>query len=907
MRKYTYSFITLLIIAIVIISQFENNKRQDYVDRMNHELAEIQAIQNKNSQIDDQEKALGQPDMAALQEYFQTMDPAEMRVPKERLIKAQKQMHVLLQEQSSKNIQNLEWENISSNMGGRTRSVMWDPNSSTGNKVWATAVTGGIWYNDDITNAVSPWHPVDDFMASLSVSNICYDPNNTNVFYAGTGEAPTAIITYRESSGRGVGILKSLDGGNSWSLLESTEDFAYITDIKVRDENGESVIYAGVASGKYMGEDHNSQPSDGLYRSTDGGVNWEQVLPNMTGLNIPNTPADIEFSADGRIFIGTMRNIDGNGGGTILYSDAGTTGSWTVNEEYKTAIEAGIGQYSLPGRVMIGPAPDNENTVYAIIGAGYENGFGYYRGNFVLISYNKGESWSELNLPGGDEQWASLSWHAFTIAVDPENEEHFYVGGLDEYHTLNEGSTYTHVSDWAAMYYGGGDQYIHADQHCIQFKPGSSDEIIFATDGGVFYTNNGSNSYPVFQERNRNYSSLMFYTCDIHPTALTNKYIGGLQDNGTLRYSGSPLDINDMFNGGDGAYCFYDKNNPSVTMASYYYNRYTIFEDGNWSGSVGDNETGTFISPADFDSDNNILYGNGIGFFGQGANKIFRATGIPNSPSSSLVSIGTNIDTWYTHVAYSPYSPSGKSTLFVGSNAGDLFKVEEAQSSSPNSTSIGSNDFPTAAISCVAIGGTEDTLLVTFSNYGVSSIWQTYNGGNSWTEVEGNLPDMPIRWAIYHPESSRMAIIATELGVWFCEDLGADDVFWQPAINGMANVRVDMLKIRPSDQKVLAATHGRGLFTTNFELAPLATDEKMVKSNLIIGPNPSNGEFFVELSDTKNITKTINITDTQGQIVFVKSYNEEKILLNLRNLSTGTYVLNIKTSNNNYSNLIIIQ
>jgi len=910
MKKINYTL--LLAITLIVFWGIQSNsidKRQEYESFINQDIhkATSHFISVENSTKTEEKKSPDQPEMAALQEYYQTMDPELKRVPQERLLKAYRQSKQMRQNKSAQSDHELEWENIPSTMGGRTRAILWDPNSASGNAVWAGAVTGGIWHNDDITNPSSTWTPINDFMATLSVSSLCYDPNSTNILYAGTGEAPTAIITYRESSGRGMGIWKSEDNGYSWNMLESTENFAYITDIKVRNENGQSVIYAGVASGIYMGENYNSQPSDGLYRSLDGGQSWEQVLPNITGLNTPYTPDDIEFGADGRIYVGTMRNINGEGGATILFSDLGTSGSWTVNEEYKNAIEAGIGQYSLPGRVMIGPAPSDENIVYAIIGAGYNSGFGYYRGNFVLKSTDKGVSWTNLNLPGGDESWASLSWHAFTIAVDPNNSDHFYVGGLDEYHSLNSGVSYSHVSDWSLMYYGGGTQYIHADQHNIQFKPGSSDEIVFATDGGVFYTNNGTNNQPIFQERNNHYSTLMFYTCDIKPSGFTEEYLGGLQDNGTLLYQGSPLDINDMILGGDGAYCFYDKNDGTVTMASYYYNRYYIYQNGVYSGNIGSSETGTFISPADFDYENNILYGNGVGFFGQNPNKLFRGTNIPNSPSSSLVSIGTDINTWFTHIAYSSHSPAGKSTLFVGSNAGHLFKVDEAQSSNPVSTEIGSTDFPTAAISCVAIGGSEDTLLVTFSNYGVSSIWQTYDGGTQWKEVEGNLPDMPVRWVIYHPRKSKQALIATEMGVWSCVDLTSDSPIWEPNINGLANVRVDMLKIRESDNTVLAATHGRGLFTTNWDYNTVGVNNNYLNSGLSISPNPSNGNITVTLPLPEPSSRLIQIYNSAGTMVYEKIFKGEKIFLPLSNLTSGNYVLNIKTSNNHYSKAFIIQ
>lgn len=902
MKKYLFSFIAVIAIAAIVFSFQDDDPRKQYAKTINKELKAFQEMIPEESQ---DEKALGQPDMAALQEYYQVMDPLEKRVPQERLVKANKEAKAIQESTSYKYAQDLEWENIPSNMGGRTRALMWDPNSNAENRVWAGSITGGIWYNEDITNPFSEWSPVDDFMASLSISCLTYDPNNTTTFYAGTGEAPTAIITYRESSGRGVGIWKSEDGGNTWNIIESSQNFAYITDIEVRDEAGQSVIYAGVASGKYMGAEHGSQPTDGLFRSEDGGDTWEQVLPYISN-EIPFTPADIEIGADGRIYIGSMRNIEGEGGGVILYSDLGTSGSWEENDDYQEMIEGGIGQYSLPGRVMLGTSASDEHVVYAIIGAGYENGFEYYHGNFILRSDNKGEDWEELSIPNNDPTWASLSWHAFTIAVDPEESEHFYIGGLDQYHSLDGGSYYHHVSDWALMYYGGGNEYIHADQHVIKFKPGSSNEVIFGTDGGVFYTNNASALDPVFQEVNNQYSSLQFYTCDIHPTIGTEEYLGGLQDNGTLRYTGHDLNITDMIVGGDGAYCLYDKDDPGIYLASYYYNRYTVFNGDNPIAWIGDNSTGTFLCPADIDSDDNILYANGVGFFSEDDNSMFRVKNLHNNPNEHIIDLGTNINTWFTAVTNSPYAEIGTSTIFMGSNAGHLFKVNNAQST-PNSVEIGSSDFPIGAISCIAIGGSEDSLLVTFSNYGVSSIWQTYNGGSDWNEVEGNLPDMPIRWAIYHPNSSKQALIATELGVWQSADLSIDNPQWAPAIGGMANVRVDMLRIRESDKKVIAASHGRGLYTTTYDLLSVGQEEITKELSFEVYPNPSNGIINIILPEEDKNIEQVQLFSLQGQLLHDYTPSLKNNSLDLSNYSAGIYVLNLKTSCKHYSSKITIK
>ena len=99
----------------------------------------------------------------------------------------------------------------------------------------------------------------------------------------------------------------------------------------------------------------------------------------------------------------------------------------------------------------------------------------------------------------------------------------------------------------------------------------------------------------------------------------------------------------------------------------------------------------------------------------------------------------------------------------------------------------------------------------------VITIYETRDGGKKWTQVEGDLPDMPVRWAMFHPFDSTQALIATELGVWTTDFLNGSKTEWFPTNTfGLANVRVDMLQYRSSDHLVSAASHGRGMYTTDY-------------------------------------------------------------------------------------------
>lgn len=903
MKRFTLVVFALMAALMVTFVVEQNSGRDNYEDFI---LSVYRTGVTEHVVTGDNElKAVDQPDMAALQEFVNTVDPKLKYVPVKRLAEAYDYTRNM--QLSREYNPPVTWEKTGANMGGRTRTLMFDPNDDNHKEMWAGAVTGGLWHNDDITNANIEWTPVDDFWPDLAISCMAYDPNNTQVFYVGTGEAQTARIIYRASSGVGNGIYKTTDGGETWNTLESTEDFEYITDIVVKDENGQSVIYAAVASGTYMGEDHISQPDDGLYRSVDGGESWDQVLPNIPGYTVPYTPADIEVASNGRIFVGTMENLDKKGGATILYSDNGTAGSWTIYDHYNTLI-SGESYYKIPARTLVATAPSDPNRVYAQFAAGYVNEFTYYRGRYMAKSTDGGVTWNPVNIP--DDNWSTLAWHAFVLKVSPTNPDRVYTGGLDLWNSGNGGLSWRHVSDWSLMYYGGGDEYVHADQHNIKYQPGNSSRAVFSSDGGVFTTSVANQNFPVFEERNQGYNTLQFYTCAINPVAGEVQYIGGLQDNGTLKYDGEPLDINDMISGGDGAYCFWDQDDPSVYITSSYYNAYTYWKNNN-SVSGSSLGTGTFISPADYDYKSNILYSNDVGFFGSNANKLFRAIGIPYPTSEQEINIGTNSSVPFSHVKYSTYSQSGTSTLFVGTQSGKLYKITHAESS-PQAEEITGTDFPEASISCVAIGSSEDILLVTFSNYGVSSVWLTLDGGQTWVEKEANLPDMPIRWAIFHPQNDDQALLATETGVWATNTLRYDDTEWAPAVDNMANVRVDMLKLRSADNTVLAASHGRGLFTTTYELDIYEgiNDSRLQNEVLTVFPNPATDMVTIKSNVSGKGDTYITLYDLSGRVVkndVVSNSGPVQYKLDISGLPKGIYLVNISNGNNNQQQKLVVE
>lgn len=741
------------------------------------------------------------PDLAWRQDFLRTMNPATKHPTPEKLIAGRQAIRDHFAKQANQRTGTVDYpwiERGPNNVGGRTRALMWDPNDVTETKVWAGGVTGGLWYNEDIYDKYSPWINVDDFWANIAITSIAYDPNDSDIFYVGTGEG------WGAGSSRGAGIWKSTDGGSTWSQLSSTEDYYYVNDLVVRNESGSSVIYAAVDGNYYEGAWHNSADA-GLRRSTDGGTTWSSVLPVIPPDNNTSfVPADIEIGANNRIWVGTRRTPYSNtdrGGGRILYSDNGTT--WTISYE-SSGITNGR------GRVELACAPSDEDVVYAVIendGIAHE----------MVATSDGGANWSAISEPADvdtgipDTDFTrGQAWYDLIMAVDPSDATRVIVGGISLFISDDSGANWDHLSKWSNNNNMSSldVSLVHADQHQIAFKPGSSTDVIFANDGGIYLSSDMDQAVPTIESRNKNYNVTQFYATAINPEAGSDQMLAGAQDNGTQVFTKSGMADTYEGSGGDGAFCFIDQTDQDYQISSYVYNSYYLSTNGgqSFSSFVSDQSTGLFINVADYDDNQGILYTS------TNSSSIGRFLNIRSgSPSRSDFSVSLGGEA--TAIRVSSYTTTS-TTLFVGTESGSLFKITDADGS-PSSSNITGSGFPSGTIICVEVGSDEDHLLVVFSNYGVSSLWETQNGGSTWAEKEGDLPDMPIRWALYNPNNYDEVIVATELGLWRTEDITASSPTWDPSNEGLANVRVDMLQYRESDDEVVAATFGRGLFTSS--------------------------------------------------------------------------------------------
>ena len=162
-------------------------------------------------------------------------------------------------------------------------------------------------------------------------------------------------------------------------------------------------------------------------------------------------------------------------------------------------------------------------------------------------------------------------------------------------------------------------------------------------------------------------------------------------------------------------------------------------------------------------------------------------------------------------ITVSPYTPN---RVYFGTSNGRVVKVDNADAATPTDINITGAGMPGGAfVNNVSIGNSDQHLVACLSNYGITNIWVSTDGGTTWTGQDGTLPNIPVYWAVFHPDDDNKMIIATETGVWETDALNGAATVWIPSPN-FPTVRTSMLRYRSSDRTLLASTYGRGLWTT---------------------------------------------------------------------------------------------
>lgn len=849
----------------------------------------VSCATKKEGKINFKEPEMDGVALAIQQEIFMTRDPHTNTVPVERLDVARTYMKSLQQARLT-GIAALTWaERGPNNVGGRSRTIMIDKRDATGNTVFAGSVSGGLFKTINFTSASVSWSPVNDFLPNLAITCMIQDRTNGSIMYAGTGEG-----WFNIDAVRGRGIFKSTDGGATWNVLASTiittpadSTFEYVQDI-AQDSSGN--IYASLRNSLGFAR--------GVKRSTNGGNSWIQVLGAPLPGFTTGRATDLEVASNGDVY-GCLGIF---GRGSIHKSSFATNGANTG--AINTWQDVSPIRVNIVQRHELAIAQTNPQKLYLLMqDSATDQVLGVYR------SANGGAAWDSLGAPAELNNGVnSQAWYNLIAAVDPANENTLIVGGLNLARSTNGGDA------WSA--YGVGS--YHVDQHALVFN--GSSKLIVGNDGGLTYTENANTASPAFTNKNNGFNCTQYYGADYHPSN-TNYYLAGAQDNGTQKFTSAGINSTTTVTGGDGGWPHIDQTDGQLQITANTGNRYNFSLNGgatfNFASTVF-NSRGQFINPTDLDDATDILYCGddpGTYFF------IRNWTTTPVGTQVTVAGFGSR------EVTFVKVDPAGGNNVWMGLSPIDgstlpmVVKLSNANSATPGFASFGTigvtnasdpNFTAGAAFSSLDIDpANANHIVATLSNYGVVSVWESTDGGSTFSSIEGNLPDMPVWWCLFAPAGGQLngaaggnggILLGTELGVWTTSVINGTSTQWMTNNSGLANVRVAMLKFRSSDNTLVSATHGRGLFTSTLTVVgtppPTGVPNIPNTKDFIKYISVENNQLQIVVGKLQTQNITMQLFDMNGRLMMQRRQRYENALLDLSRYQSGSYILKVMGDKN---------
>ena len=630
---------------------------------------------------------------------------------------------------------------------------------------------GGVWKT---TDAGATWTPLLDHMPTTATGAVAVDPTNDQIVYVGTGEA-----NYANHSRYGLGIFKSVDGGQTWAhLAEST--FAGRTFSKiVIDPSNTSTLYAAVArAGGFpalaAAKGHPGRNGAvGVFKSTDAGVTWTQLsggLPAVEASDIainPATPSTL-YAAIGNVF-----GNNGNG----VYKSTNNGATWSK-------LGGGLPSSNV-GRISLDVSRSSPQTLYALFtnradasGSG-ASAIGGYR------SDNGGTSW----ISRGSVDQSSYGWYLSAVSVKPDDPNTVFYAGL----TM---SRYVNAS-------GSDVTPPHVDCHAIAWD--AAGRLLVGDDGGIHRSTNLGSSWTSLAN---GLGTVQFYAgLSVHPTD-DNSFLGGAQDNGTNRRTSNSRTWQGVL-GGDGGWTQLDDSSPNIVFGEYQGtgNLYRSTNGGSGFSYAGSGLSGRncFLPPFIIDPSNpsTVYYG---------TERLYRSTngGTSWSARSADLTDGAGAIRALA-VARSNgnfiYAATNDGNVLVSTNAGQTF------------TQVLDNipGWPRVTREIFVDPTNEHIVYLATAYFGTTQIRRSTNAGQTWTTLDANLPDIPVNVVAADHRTAPPAIYAgTDAGLLRSTDDGAS---WHTYLDGLPNAPIIDIDLDTSRDRIVLATQGRGAWS-----APIVYD-----------------------------------------------------------------------------------
>ncbi|MBN1151296.1 hypothetical protein JXA84_08775 [candidate division WOR-3 bacterium] len=745
------------------------------------------------------------------------------------------------------------------NVGGRITSVAVHPSNT--NIIYAGAALGGIWKTTDGGNS---WQFVSEDVPSLSVGDVVLDPQNPEKLYFGTGEANSSGDSYE-----GTGVYRSNDGGVTWQFL-GLENSRHIGRILVSPVDSNRIYVAA------MGSLFGVNPERGLYMSTDGGMNWERKLfiNDTTGcvdvvMNPQNT--NILYAAMWqRIRKPDYRNVGGLGTGIYKSTDGGN--NWTE-------MTNGLPLHSATnGRIGLAIAPSNPNIVYA--------SYTDHPGDFLGLwrTTDGGNTWSSRLQSPSPSNFSNFGWYFGQLWTSPTNADVVYIGDVSLWKSSDGGSNFNTVGD-----------VMHVDHHAMYISPSNPQFMVEGNDGGLYVSLNGGTSWTKFE----NLPITQFYAITIDKLTSQRLY-GGTQDNSTPRTLTGNLDDWDVLFYGDGFYTNVDYDNSNIIYAEAQYgylgkstncgNSFDIIFTNSSHGERTNWSTPVVMSP----HDNQVLF--------YGAQRVWKTTNGGsswNAISPDLTGGSGSGNLVYGTITTISQSQVNPSVVWAGTDDSRVWVTTNGGSS----WTMVSQNLPDRWCTRVTADFSNPAkCYVSFSGYKIGEhlphIFVTQDYGLNWTDISGNLGEIPVNDIIPDPQISGRLYAGTDFGLYYTVDGGNT---WM-VVGDHPICPVFDIDLHDGQRFLVSGTHGMSMFkmlipVSTVEETPVQPETGVFVESVV--PEPFEEYSVLKLGLRVHSDVSVDLYDVNGrkvQMVFEGSLEPGSHTFRIEGekLPAGSYFLSIR-------------
>lgn len=727
---------------------------------------------------------------------------------------------------------------------GRVETIVSDPVSPT--IAYFGSDGGGVWKTTNCCSTSTTWTHVtdDEGLYGLAIDDLTIDPNNHNIIYGGTGD-----LNYGSYSFGTVGVLKSVDYGETWELL-GTDVFTtgypipsaypqYQSIGKVRvDPNDSDIVIAGTKTG--------------LFFSYDAGINWTgPCLTNaytdqrqdITGLLVRDNGADTTlYAAVGTRGHNTTVQPDLNlNGANGIYSTtipaSGCPASWNLlNTGWPSGTGGGVPYpTNILGRIELAMAPSDPNVIYAQVASIPTRGqYGVWRTD------NGGATWTQVSTSSswnGCADFGAQSWYNQIMAVDPNNPYTLYLGTIDQFRSTDGGVNFTNIS---CGYAGGND--LHVDQHALAYVGGSSSTLLVGNDGGIYVALNAdaAPASVLFNQLNDTVSTLEFYSGDI-----TNNFAyaaqpgvnAGAQDNGSSTYvwtNGIPGPAMwQLRRGGDGMFArieqkiglrwYQESQNGSLYVSTTGAGGSYVSATGAWTG-----DTRSFVFPYEidkFDCPNSTcdhMIAGTYRVWETILGAVPASSWYANSPNLTK---GTLADRSFINQL--SYSPVTNAIAIAGTNDGNVqigfnlgtgaanavwYNVTGGNAVLPNRPILDvAMSHTNPWVGFAAVGGFDQNTPTT-PGHVFKVTCTAYCATFTWEDKTGNLPNIPADSIISNPNIPEQVFVGTDWGLYYTDDINATTPVWQHFTAGLPAIMIWDMAVDRDGTTLAVFTRSRGAY-----------------------------------------------------------------------------------------------